>query len=37
VKAKQLAWTADMRKPLTIFNAMLKSRSPWRVATSQPA
>jgi hypothetical protein len=26
-----------MRKLLTILNAMLKSRTPWRVAARQPA
>jgi transposase len=36
-KAKKLALTACMRKLLTILNAMLKSRTPWRVAASQPA
>jgi transposase len=36
-KAKKLALTACMRKLLIILNAMLKSGTPWRVATSQPA
>ncbi len=36
-KAKKLALTACMRKLLTILNAMLKNRTLWRVATSQPA
>ena len=35
-KAKKLALTACMRKLLTILNAMLKNRTPWRVAVSQP-
>jgi transposase len=29
-KAKKLALTACMRKLRTIFNAMVKSRTPWR-------
>jgi len=36
-KAKKLALTACMRKLLTILNAMVKSRTPWRVAVTQPA
>ena len=36
-KAKKLALTACMRKLLIILNAMVKSRTPWRVAVSQPA
>ena len=36
-KAKKLALTACMRKLLTILNAMVKSGTPWRVVTSQPA
>jgi transposase len=36
-KAKKLAVTACMRKLLIILNAMVKSRTPWRVAASQPA
>ena len=36
-KAKKLALTACMRKLLTILNAMLKQRTPWRVTASQPA
>ena len=35
-KAKKLAWTACMRKLLTILNAMLTSGTPWRVAAAQP-
>ncbi len=33
-KAKKLALTACMRKLFTILNAMLKSRTPWRVAAT---
>ncbi|HEV8619533.1 MAG TPA: IS110 family transposase, partial [Nitrospiraceae bacterium] len=29
-KAKKVALTACMRKLLTILNAMLKHRTPWR-------
>jgi transposase len=29
-KAKKVAFTACMRKLLTILNAMLKHRTPWR-------
>jgi len=36
-KAKKLALTACMRKLLTILNAILKNRTPWRVAANQPA
>jgi len=36
-KAKKLALTACMRKLLTILNAMVKSRTPWRGVISQPA
>lgn len=36
-KAKKLALTACMRKLLTILNAMVKSKTPWRVAVAQPA
>ena len=36
-KAKKLAWTAYIRKLLTVLNAMLKSGTPWQVAASQPA
>ena len=36
-KAKKLALTACMRKLLTILNAMVKSRMPWRVTVTQPA
>ena len=36
-KAKKLALTACMRKLLTILNAMLKNRTPWRGTASQPA
>ena len=36
-KAKKLALTACMRKLLTILNAMVKSRTPWRLAVTQPA
>jgi transposase len=35
-KVKKLALTACMQKLLTILNAMLKNRTPWRVAVSQP-
>lgn len=35
-KAKKLALTACMRKLLTILNAMVKSRTPWRVVAGQP-
>ena len=34
-KAKKLALTACMRKLLTILNAMLKTRTPWREAVAQ--
>jgi len=36
-KAKKLALTACMRKLLTILNAMVKSRTPWRVTVTLPA
>jgi transposase len=36
-KAKKLALTACMRKLLTILNAMVKSRTPWQGAVTQPA
>jgi transposase len=36
-KAKKLALTACMRKLLTILNAMVKSRTPWRESVGQPA
>ena len=36
-KAKKLALTACMRKLLTILNAMVKSRTPWRLAVTLPA
>ena len=36
-KAKKLALTACMRKLLTILNAMIKNRTPWRESVSQPA
>ena len=35
-KAKKVALTACMRKLLTILNAMVKSRTLWRVAMTQP-
>ena len=34
-KAKKLALTACMRKLLTILNAMLKHRTPWRENVAQ--
>ena len=34
-KAKKLALTPCMRKLLTILNAMLKTRTPWREAVAQ--
>jgi transposase len=36
-KAKKVALTACMRKLLTILNAMLKHRTPWRVVEAQHA
>ena len=36
-KAKKVALTACMRKLLTIFNAMLKHRTPWRQGETQHA
>jgi len=36
-KAKKLALTACMRKLLTILNALVKSRTLWRVGVQQPA
>ena len=36
-KAKKVALTACMRKLLTILNAMLKHRTPWRAQVSQCA
>ena len=36
-KAKQVALTACRRKLLTILNAMLKHRTPWRVVEAQHA
>lgn len=36
-KAKKLALTACMRKLLTILNAMVKSRTPWRGTVTLPA
>lgn len=36
-KAKKLALTACMRKLLPILNPMVKSGTPWRVVTSEPA
>jgi transposase len=34
-KAKKVALTACMRKLLTILNAMLKHRTPWRMSEAQ--
>ena len=36
-KAKKVALTACMRKLLTILNAMLKHRTPWRETEAQHA
>ncbi len=36
-KAKKLALTACMRKLLTILNAMVKNKTPWRIVAQQPA
>ena len=36
-KAKKVALTACMRKLLTILNAMLKHRTPWRQGETQHA
>jgi len=36
-KAKKVALTACMRKLLTILNAMLKHRTPWRHEEAQHA
>lgn len=36
-KAKKVALTACMRKLLTILNAMLKHRTPWRQMETQHA
>lgn len=35
-KAPKVALTACMRKLLTILNAMLKHRTPWRTSSAQP-
>ncbi|MGH2396449.1 MAG: IS110 family transposase, partial [bacterium] len=36
-KAKKVALTACMRKLLTILNAMLKHRTPWRLEVTSHA